>query len=245
MPGALGFDCNRLHCGEPGSQDFIYDKWGNINKSGNSSFSSQGGTGNHVPGFSYDGMGNVTKDNLGNAYVYDAEGRPVTAAGVQTLFDAFNRAVEQNRSGATTQIVYTPTGEKFAFMNGQSVKSYFLSMAGGLQAVYNASGLQYFRQADWLGSSRFATNASGSVYYDAAYGPWGEPYNETGTTDRSFTGQTQDTTGGIYDFLFRQQSSSQGRWLVPDPAGLAAVDITNPPDLEQVCVCGEQPAGQY
>jgi RHS repeat-associated protein len=33
---------------------------------------------------------------------------------------------------------------------------------------------------------------------------------------------------GLYDFLFRQQSSAQGRWLVPDPAGLAAVDITNP-----------------
>jgi RHS repeat-associated protein len=27
---------------------------------------------------------------------------------------------------------------------------------------------------------------------------------------------------------FRQHSQSQGRWLVPDPAGLAAVDITNP-----------------
>ncbi len=28
--------------------------------------------------------------------------------------------------------------------------------------------------------------------------------------------------------FFRQQSSAQGRWLVPDPAGLAAVDLTNP-----------------
>jgi hypothetical protein len=30
------------------------------------------------------------------------------------------------------------------------------------------------------------------------------------------------------DFLFRRQSSAQGRWLVPDPAGLAAVDFTSP-----------------
>jgi len=27
---------------------------------------------------------------------------------------------------------------------------------------------------------------------------------------------------------FRQHSSAQGRWLVPDPAGLAAVDLTTP-----------------
>ena len=48
-------------------------------------------------GFSYDGMGNVTLDNLGNSYTYDAEGRPLTAAGVQTYYDAFNRAVGRLR----------------------------------------------------------------------------------------------------------------------------------------------------
>jgi hypothetical protein len=36
---------------------------------------------------STDGMGNVTADNLSNNYTYDAEGRPITAAGVQTTFD--------------------------------------------------------------------------------------------------------------------------------------------------------------
>jgi RHS repeat-associated protein len=51
------------------------------------------------------------------------------------------------------------------------------------------------------------------------------------TTNRSFTGQTEGTVAGstgLYDFQFRQQSSAQGRWLVPDPAGLAAVNLTNP-----------------
>jgi RHS repeat-associated protein len=47
----------------------------------------------------------------------------------------------------------------------------------------------------------------------------------------SCTTQTHDVaagTTGLYDFLFRQHASSQGRWLVPDPAGMAAVDPTNP-----------------
>ncbi len=32
----------------------------------------------------------------------------------------------------------------------------------------------------------------------------------------------------LYDFTFREHSPSQGRWLSPDPAGMAAVDPTNP-----------------
>jgi YD repeat-containing protein len=75
------------HCGTVWSQDFTYDAWGNINKSGSGNFSSQGGTGNHVPGFTYDSAGNVTNDGA-NTYSYNAEGRPITAAGVQMTFDA-------------------------------------------------------------------------------------------------------------------------------------------------------------
>jgi len=75
---------------------------------------------NHVPGFSYDGMGNVTLDSLLNTNSYDTEDRPITAAGVQTTFDAFGRAFEQNRSGAYAQIVYSPSGAKFGGWPEQS-----------------------------------------------------------------------------------------------------------------------------
>jgi RHS repeat-associated protein len=94
----------------------------------------------------------------------------------------------------------------------------------------------YYRHADWLGSSRLSTTPGRVKYYDVAYAPFGEPYAGSGTQDLSFTGQNQDTAssvvpggqGGIYDFLFRGQSPVQGRWLLPDPAGLAAVDPTDP-----------------
>ena len=46
----------------------------------------------------YDSVGNMTQDNLGNTYSYDAEGRPISAAGVQTTFDAFGRALELNHN---------------------------------------------------------------------------------------------------------------------------------------------------
>ena len=59
--------------------------------------------------------------------------------------------------------------------------------------------------------------------------------------NRNFTGQTQDTTAGLYDFLFRQQSSAQGRWLVPDPASLAALDLTNPQTWNRYAYVGNNP----
>ena len=183
-------------------------------------------------GETFDSMGNTTKDNLGNNYSYDAEGRPVTLPGVtQAYYDAFNRPLTLNRSGTYTNFAYAPTGQRFAVVNGSTLQNYYLPIAGGVLAVYNASGLQYYRHADWLGSSRFGATPSGTVQYSLAYAPFGETYYESGSVDRSFTGQTQDVVQGqtgIYDFLFRQHASSQGRWLVPDPAGLAAVDLTNP-----------------
>ncbi|HVZ15912.1 MAG TPA: RHS repeat-associated core domain-containing protein, partial [Terriglobales bacterium] len=53
----------------------------------------------------------------------------------------------------------------------------------------------------------------------------------TGSTDLSFTGQNQDTLSGLYDFMFRRYSPVQGRWISPDPAGMGAVDPSNPQTL--------------
>ncbi len=44
--------------------------------------------------------------------------------------------------------------------SGQTLQQYTLPLAAGVQAVYNSSGLQYYRHADWLGSSRFAGTPS-------------------------------------------------------------------------------------
>lgn len=137
------------------------------------------------------------------------------------------RAVE-NGNGGGTQIVYSPTGWKFALMNGSSLIKYRVPMPGGLVATHNGDGSDYYQHADWLGSSRFGTTEG--LRYDRSYAPFGEVYRELNgnTENRTFTGPQEDTTPGIDDFLFRQYSASQGRWLVPDPAGMAAVDITNP-----------------
>ncbi|PYU91472.1 MAG: hypothetical protein DMG25_14645, partial [Acidobacteria bacterium] len=148
-------------------------------------------------------------------------------------YDALGRVVEQNRSGSYTQIVYGPDESKLALMNGHTLSKAFVPLSGGATAVYIWNGsstvLSSYRHPDWLGSSRFASTPSRTKYYDGAYAPYGENYAESGTTDRNFTGQNQDTvsTGPyrLYDFLLPEYHPTWGRWLRPDPAGLAAVDF--------------------
>ncbi len=185
-------------------------------------------------------MGNLTSDGT-TAYTYNAEGRPITAGGVQVFYDAFGRAVEWLNGSTYTQLVYTPTGQKLAFMNGSTLNQYFAPLVAGVQAVYNSSGLQYYRHADWLGSVRFISKPDGTVYGDQAYAPFGESYAVSGTGPYDFTGQTKDTVGVAYDFLFRQYSQVQSRWQVPDPAGLAAVDLTNPQTWNRYAYVGNNP----
>jgi RHS repeat-associated protein len=133
-------------------------------------------------------------------------------------------------------MLYSQVG-KTAIMNGQTLKStglsdagpVFIPLPGGETAIYNSSGtLANYRHADWLGSSRLTTTTSRTVYSSTAYAPSGEQYATSGTADASFTGQNSDTNSGLYDFTFREYSPSQGRWVSPDPAGVAAADPTSP-----------------
>ena len=59
----------------------------------------------------------------------------------------------------------------------------------------------------------------------------------------NFTGQNQDLTpnGDMYDFPYRQYSAPQGRWISPDPAGLGAMDLTNPQSCNAYGYVGGSP----
>jgi len=116
-----------------------------------------------------------------------------------------------------------------------------IPLPGGETAIYNGSGLNYIRHKDWLGSSRLATTWAHGIYSKEAYAPFGETYNEAGTPDRSFTGQDQDTTPAVYDYLFRKYDPVAGRWLSPDPAGWSAVDLSNPQSLNRYAYVQNNP----
>jgi len=241
LPPVAGYDdLARLisaNCGTPWAQTFSYDSFGNLSKSGSSSFSPVYGysgdpnKNQYIPytGFTaaYDNNGNVAADP-NNTYSWDADGRPITVDGVNLTYDALGRMVEQNSGSVYDEIAYTPTGAKLALMSGSTMVKAFIGLPAGAEAVYTSSGLAYYRHGDWLGSSRFASTTSRTMYSDTAYAPFGEHYATTGTTDLSFTGQNQDTASGEYDFPARELGEVSGRWPSPDPAGMAAVNPGDP-----------------
>ena len=216
-------------------QDFTYDVFGNISKSIPSgytgiTFNPSYTSGNRITGVSYDGDGHVTNDGT-YTYTYNAEGRMATVSGTTAVYDAFTRLVELQASSGTQQLVYAPDGFKFAYMNGQTVQKYIAPLTAGLQAVYLAAtpaAPAFWRHSDWQGTARMDSTPAQTVYFDGAYGPFGEQYAGQGTSDRVFTGQTADMLTGRYEFPYRQYNPGEGRWMVPDPAGLGAVDLTNP-----------------
>ena len=252
------------------SQTFSYDPFGNIMKdvpagsTGMSFLPSYDYTNNTnriiSSPFTYNGNnGDMTADNS-HAYSWDTENKLTgidsgTSSGICQTYDALGRVVEQDKGSAcatsptsSTEIVYSPSGSKLALMNGSSLIKAFVPLPGGAEAVYNSSGLQYYRHADWLGTSRLVTTSSRTLYYSGAYAPFGENYAPLGTQDLSFTGQNQDTepsgaggAGGLYDFLYREHSPVQGRWLSPDPAGLAAVNPADPQSWNRYAYVGNRP----
>jgi hypothetical protein len=165
-------------------QTFSFDPFGNITKNATAgtsftpTYSMVTNRYTSLPGCtpSYNGNGDLVNDCT-HTYSWRADGAISKVDTVSLTYDALGRVVEQTRGTSHTEIVYTPGGGKLALMNGTTVQKAFIPLPGGGTAVYNSTGLAYYRHADWLGSSRLATTpvAPTTVYADADYAPYGEP----------------------------------------------------------------------
>jgi RHS repeat-associated protein len=248
-PPVLGYDdLGRLisdNCGSVWSQTFSYDQYGNITKSGSSSWMPgyDPRTNHAMPPFTYDNNGNMTNDTFHTYgwYVDNKLGSTDSTTcnifgstnGTCILYDAFGREVERGVNGVYTEVMYTPVG-KTAIMNGETttVSAYFPLPGGGTYFQSGSTGANgYFWHKDWLGSVRLSSSITNRTpYFDRAFAPFGESYNNFGNAaGLDFTGDTQDSFAGLlYDTPGRELHPGQGRWLSPDPAGLGAVDPTNP-----------------
>jgi RHS repeat-associated protein len=227
-----------VNCGSSWSQNFTYDAFGNITKTVPGGAAGQAWNPGYnlknqysLTGTSYDSDGNVLNDSFHN-YSWNFYGNPATidaitcgSNGTCLTYDALDRMVEQNKAGTYTQIVYSPVG-KIATANGQTAKNVYMPLPGGDQALL-IPGYNLISHADGLGNMRFTSTKSGrTAFADIDYAPFGESSNTSAALN--FTGQRQDTVSGLYDFLFREYSPVQGRWISPDRAGLGAVSMANP-----------------
>lgn len=244
-------DLSRLasvSCGSTWAQTFSYDPFGNITKSGSVSWMpGYSASTNHysLAGTSYDADGNLTNDGS-NKYTWDAEGKQLSTSyyggEVYTfVYDAFGHAVEHSVNGTystssvrigdfkLSAIGQTPFYSEYPFPGGSMASEY-----GG------ATGVQL---GDWLGTSRaFWSYTGGGYSQSGAHAPFGEAYSYNGGHPKDFTGQETDD-GVSYYFPERKYHSWQGRWLSPDPAGLAAVSPANPQSWNRYAYVVNNPLG--
>jgi RHS repeat-associated protein len=191
-------------------------------------------TGNCTSTFTYciDASGNLLNDGS-HSYTYDAENRMTkvdTGTTASYAYDAKGRRVSKVSSAGTVDYFYDVLGRQSVVTNpsGAAIRAEIYAARRHVGTYTNST--TFFSFTDWLGTERVRAGVNGATVETCEGAPYGDMQYCT-NTDQSplhFTGDERDPETGLDHTDFRQYSSFTGRWMTPDPAGLAAVDVTNP-----------------
>jgi RHS repeat-associated protein len=195
-------------------------------------------------------IGFVTGDGA-NQYAYDTEGRLCSVYNstltdyTEYVYDAEGRRVAKgmtNSPSCNPTANYTPqesyvlgeSGEHITEQSGTGafVRSHVYAN-GQLLATYVNNSTE-FAFNDWLGSKRVVANSDGSVAGACINLPFGDELfcSANASLDgHHFTGQIHDSESGNDYFKSRYYSNNTGRFLSPDPSGLAFANPGNPQSL--------------
>jgi RHS repeat-associated protein len=232
-------------------ESYTYDNWGNLYQTqqmtglrGNN-WSVTANANNQLSNLSYDSAGEVTTDQLGNTYDYDAEGRLLTAGTGSYVYDGDGNRVIKTVGGTTT--LYWPgAGSLLDESNSSgSTMGKQVQFAGLLVWHEDASGNGNFLFHDQLGSIRVTGSASGSLADDNDYQSFGNLWSNYGPspsdTHYLFTGYESDASESSTDYAVnRNLSTSMGRFNRPDPYD-GSYDQTNPQSLNRYSYVGNMP----
>jgi RHS repeat-associated protein len=180
--------------------------------------------GNTPVKLSHDLNGNVTQDETGNAYTWDALNRLISItypSGSSSTFgyDGGSRRisiVEKNSSGAVTSTkLYLWIGNSIADeRNSTNVVQKRFYPQGEQQL-----GTPYFYTRDHLGSIRELTTSTGTIAARYDYDPYGVTTLVQGTNlaDFQYAGMYLHQPSGLYLTWGRPYQPPTGRWLSRDP----------------------------
>src|SRR5205809_925151 len=246
-----GTDCSvKLPDGhtEYWGNNYIYDAWGNLNqkqvtKCWAENLNTAVNPLNRLQSYDYDAAGNMTKDNNGTNYVYDAENRISSTSGFSYVYDADGNRVQKINSNTTPA-----TGTLYWYMSSGIVAESDLS--GTLQSEYvffngeriarkdfPENAVSYYF-SDHLKTASVISDATGSsIKSESDYYPWGgELQFVNGDSNHyKFSGKERDTETGLDYFGARYYSNGLGRFITPDWAAKAAAvpyaDFADPQSL--------------
>jgi RHS repeat-associated protein len=199
----------------------------------------------------YDNNGNMTGDETGRTFVYDAWNRLVTVknSGGTTLetftYDGLNRRITQTASGTTTDLFYSDQGQVLEEMQSGSATARYVwspvyvnalvlrDRATGSPGTLNER-LWVQQDANWNVTA--LVNGSGVVVERYAYDPYGvvtiydASYTVRGSSSYAanylFQGMRYDALSGLYASNgIRLLSPTLERWNELDPIQFAAGDV--------------------
>jgi RHS repeat-associated protein len=197
----------------------------------------------------YDANGNMTTDETGKQFVYDAWNRLVTVKDyggttlVSYVYDAANHRIQEVTAGTTKDLYYSGEWQILEErVNGSATTQYVWSSLY-LDALLlrdrdtDANGTleeRLWAQQDvsWnitalLSSSgavqeRFVLDSFGTpTFLDAA---WATHSSSGASWLYFYQGARFATTAGLYSFRLRDYSPTLGRWLQPDPLSFGSGD---------------------
>jgi RHS repeat-associated protein len=197
---------------------------------------------NHIiSGVSYDDAGNMTYDGS-YYYTYDGNNRVIgigTSSGSNNVasysYNSRGMRVSVTSGGASVEWLFDLAGNALTQSIPGTLQFYQAEyFVGGRDWGTLSTGGVNFRYPDWVGNGRVWQDVAGTVTQQAAYAAFGDGLFAPGGGSccslqaGMFDDAWQDSANNTYHTLNREYSPTQGRWLTPDPAGLAAVDVTNP-----------------
>ncbi len=168
-------------------------------------------------------------DGLAHSYTYDAEGNVLAVDGGQTasyVFDAQNRRVRVQNSSGTLEFLSDAMGRRTSTWNaannfGIEGRIYM----DGRQLAFRGGngGETIFDGKDVLGTERLRTNYAGQMVTYGRSLAFGDGFDQSVYTPNAdqdnsqFAGLDLDGETGTSHATFRQLSTTQGRWMSPDP----------------------------
>ena len=168
-----------------------------------------------------------------HSYTYDAEGNITQVDGGTTAkyyYNALNQRVRADVGGTSREYVFNLSGQRVSIWDGnthgQVQGQYYW---GSRPVAFYSGGSLHFQHQDWLGTERIRTNYSGATEASFASLPFGDSFSSSGSDNDPyhFAQLDHDTESNTDHAQFRNYSSTQGRWLSPDPYS-GSYDPSNP-----------------
>jgi RHS repeat-associated protein len=155
---------------------------------------------------------------------FDALGRLVEITGgfsASYAYDPFGRRIEKSEAGTTTRYQYdgldvvaeySASQLEATYVFGPGMDEVLKLKRGTAVAAYHSDGL----------GSVVAISEGGALSKTYRYDAFGKPIAQTGTLSNAYTYTGRELDGsGLYYYRARYYLPSAGRFLTPDPIGLA------------------------